>query len=48
MSNSIRALICGVHDIATAVRASREYSRLSTDAGRKASNRLSQSALLPR
>ena len=48
MSNSLRALISGVHDIATAVRASREYTRLGTEAGRKASNTLSQSALLPR
>ncbi|WP_198935134.1 hypothetical protein [Pararhizobium arenae] len=48
MSNSIRAFITGVHDIATAVRASREYTRLGTEAGRQSSDRLAQSALLPR
>ena len=48
MSNSIRALISGVHDIATAVRASREYTRLSTEAVRQPAERFAQSALLPR
>ncbi|MDQ0319633.1 hypothetical protein QO002_001771 [Pararhizobium capsulatum DSM 1112] len=48
MSNSILAFISGVHDIATAVRASREYTRLSIEPSRQTTERLAQSALLPR
>ncbi|CAN7572344.1 hypothetical protein [Pararhizobium sp. LjRoot238] len=48
MSASIRALIETVADIGTAVRASREYSRLSIDAPAKQSDRLTISAFLPK
>jgi hypothetical protein len=48
MSASIRALLDTVADIGTAVRASREYSRLSTDAPAKQSDRHAISAFLPK
>ncbi|WP_349433519.1 hypothetical protein [Pararhizobium sp. A13] len=48
MSASIRALIETVADIGTAVRASREYSRLSIDAPAKQADRHAISALLPK
>jgi hypothetical protein len=48
MSASIRALIETVADIGTAVRASREYSRLSVDAPPKQSERGTISAFLPK
>jgi hypothetical protein len=48
MSASIRALIDTVSDIGTAVRASREYSRLSLDAPAKHVDRLANSAFLPK
>lgn len=48
MSASIRALIDTVADIGTAVRASREFSRLSIDAPAKQADRLANSAFLPK
>jgi hypothetical protein len=48
MSASIRALIDTVADIGTAVRASREYSRLSLDARAMQADRLANSAFLPK
>ena len=46
--SSIRALIDTVADIGTAVRASREFSRLSIDAPAKHADRLANSAFLPK
>lgn len=47
VSASIRSLRVLLDDIGTAVRASREYSRLSLNAPAKQADRLANSAFLP-
>ena len=48
MTPSIKVLLDTVSDIGTAVRASREFSRLSLDAPVKHADRLANSGLLPK
>lgn len=48
MSASIRSIRVLLDDIGTAVRASREYTRLSVDAPVKQADRLAVSAFLPK
>jgi hypothetical protein len=48
MSAAIRALFDTVADIGTAVRASREYSRLSLDARARQTDWVANSAFLPK
>ncbi len=47
MAHSIRLLIASFEDIGTAVRASREFSRLSADGGQKSADRNTICAFLP-